>query len=68
VLAAATVVITGAGNIPLNNALAAAGPVARIADLAPFRKAFESRWVRLNIARSVTSAAALGCLAWAAGR
>jgi uncharacterized membrane protein len=68
VLAAATVVITGAGNIPLNNALAAAGPVARIADLASVRKAFESRWVRLNFARSVTSAAALCCLAWAAGR
>jgi uncharacterized membrane protein len=29
------------------------------------RERFESRWVRWNILRAVTSAAALGCLLWA---
>jgi uncharacterized membrane protein len=68
VLAVATVVITGAGNIPLNNALDAAGPIDKIADLGAVREAFESDWVRLNIARVVTSTASLGCLVWAALR
>lgn len=67
-LAVATIVITAAGNIPLNNALDAAGPIDRIADLAGVREAFESGWVRLNIARAVTSTASLGCLVWAALR
>ena len=58
-----TVVITGAGNIPLNNALDAAGPVDNdVADLAAVRAAFESRWVRLNVVRALTSTLALGCL------
>ena len=68
VLAIGTVVITAAGNVPLNDALAAAGPVDRIADLAAVRADFESLWVKLNVARCVTSAGALGCLAWAAYR
>jgi uncharacterized membrane protein len=67
-LAVATVVITGAGNIPLNNTLDAAGPIDKIADLGAVRDAFESSWVRLNIARAVTSTASLGCLVWAALR
>ena len=67
-LALATVVITVAGNVPLNDALAAAGPVDRIGDLAAVRADFESLWVKLNVARCVTSAGALGCLAWAALR
>jgi uncharacterized membrane protein len=67
-LAVGTVVITGALNIPLNNALEAAGPVDRIADLAAVRAAFEDAWVRWNIARVVTSTAALACLGWAALR
>jgi uncharacterized membrane protein len=67
-LAVATVAITAAGNIPLNNALDAAGPIDRITDLAGVREAFESGWVRLNIARAVTSTASLGCLVWAALR
>ncbi len=66
--ALATVVITVAGNIPLNNAIDAAGPIDKIADLGAVRAAFESDWVRLNIARAVTSAASLGCLVWAALR
>lgn len=67
-LAIGTVVITAAGNVPLNDALQAAGTVDRIADLAAVRADFESRWVALNIARCVTSAGALACLAVAATR
>jgi uncharacterized membrane protein len=66
VLAVGTLVISFAGNIPLNDALEAAGRVDRIKDLAAVRADFESLWVKLNAARCVTSAGALGCLAWAA--
>src|SRR5262245_19821798 len=41
-LAVATIAISAAGNIPLNNALDAAGPVDSITDLAAVRDAFES--------------------------
>ena len=63
-------VITAAGNIPLNNALDAAGrPVChRINDLAAVRADFEASWVRLNIVRTLTSTGALACLVWAAIR
>lgn len=57
--------ITAAVNIPLNDALAAAGPPERIADLAAVREKFEATWVRWNIARTVASTAAFGCLTWA---
>lgn len=57
-LAVATVVVTGAGNIPLNDALAAGGS----------RADFETLWMRWNVVRTLTSTAALGCLAWAALR
>jgi uncharacterized membrane protein len=53
-----TVAITAAGNVPLNDALADGGS----------RADFESAWVALNIARTVTATAALGCLGWAALR
>src|SRR3954452_5604978 len=66
VLAVGTLVISFAGNIPLNDTLEAAGSVDRIKDLAAVRADFESLWVKLNAARCVTSAGALGCLAWAA--
>jgi len=66
VLALGTLVITFAGNIPLNDALDAAGPVERITDLAAVRADFESLWVRLNVARTLTSAGALAALAMAA--
>lgn len=62
-LAIGTVAITAAGNVPLNDALAAAGAVDAIPDLASVRADFESRWVLLNIARCVTSAGAVACLA-----
>lgn len=51
----ATLAITRGVNIPLNDALEAAGDRAR----------FEDRWTRWNVVRSVTSTAAFGCLAWA---
>jgi uncharacterized membrane protein len=66
--AIATIAITAAGNIPLNNALHAAGSVDRITDLAAVRRHFESAWVNWNIARTLTSTASLACLAWAALR
>jgi len=66
--AVATVVITAAGNMPLNNAIDAAGDVDRIADLAAVRADFESSWVRWNIVRAVTSTASLAALGWAALR
>ncbi|WP_253770417.1 anthrone oxygenase family protein [Goodfellowiella coeruleoviolacea] len=65
VLAVATLVITGVVNVPLNNALAAAGPVDAIADLAEVRARFEAAWVRWNLVRTVTSTGAFGCLVWA---
>jgi uncharacterized membrane protein len=68
VLAVGTVVITGALNVPLNDALEAAGSVDKITDLAGVRADFEDAWVRWNIARTLTSTASLACLAWAAWR
>lgn len=55
-------VITMGVNVPLNNALVAAGPADQIIDLAGVREHYEARWVRWNIARAVASTAALGCL------
>ncbi|GAA5141390.1 DUF1772 domain-containing protein [Nocardioides marinquilinus] len=68
VLAASTAITTIAVNVPLNDALAAAGPVDRIADLAAVRADFESTWVRWNVVRAFTSTGALGCLGWALSR
>lgn len=65
VLAMATLVITIALNVPLNDALAAAGDPDRIADLAGVRAAFEDAWLRWNGLRTLTSTAALGCIIWA---
>ena len=67
-LAVGTIVITAVGNIPLNNALDAAGPIAQIKDLAAVRADFESKWVALNITRTFTATGALACLVWAAGK
>jgi uncharacterized membrane protein len=66
VLYLAVVVITLAINVPLNDALKAAGDPDRIADLARVRDRFdEARWVGWNIVRTILSAAAFACLAWA---
>jgi uncharacterized membrane protein len=58
VCALGTVAVTIAGNVPLNDALAAGGT----------RADFESAWVRWNVVRAITSTGALATLAWAALR
>lgn len=65
VLAGVEFVITVVVNIPLNDALAAAGDPEQIADLAAVRAQFEASWVRWNVARTVALTAAFGCLTWA---
>ena len=62
----AIVVLTIAINVPLNNAIKAAGKPSGAADITAVRERFqEARWVRWNNFRVVASAIALGCLAWA---
>jgi uncharacterized membrane protein len=58
VLYFAVIVITFARNVPLNNALNAAGD----RDPAAARRAFEKPWVRWNLARTWLSLAAFACL------
>jgi uncharacterized membrane protein len=58
--------VTVAVNVPLNDAIKAAGNPDRIRDLAGVRERFhETRWATWNLVRVVTSAGAFGCLAWA---
>ena len=57
----AVLVVTFAVNVPLNDALAAAGD----ADPAGARARFEGVWVRWNVVRAVVSTGAFGCLTWA---
>jgi len=60
------IAVTFRVNVPLNDALKAAGDPDRIADLAATRRDFnEARWVRWNLVRSVTCTAAFVCLTWA---
>jgi uncharacterized membrane protein len=61
----ATFVITVAINVPLNDALAAAGDPTQIVDPASVRDRFEASWVRWNTVRALTSTLSLGCLGWA---
>ena len=56
-LLVATLVITGAVNVPMNNALDK-----DTADFATLRARFEKPWVRWNTARTVLSVAGFGCL------
>lgn len=66
VLYVATFVITVAINVPLNDAIKAAGEPDRIPDLGAVRAQFdESRWARWNLVRVLASTTAFGCLAWA---
>lgn len=65
VLYAASLVITVGCSVPLNDRLADAGAPARIHDPAAVRAQFESAWVHWNIARTLVTIGALGCLAWA---
>ncbi|MFE2727587.1 DUF1772 domain-containing protein [Kitasatospora sp. NPDC059327] len=61
----AALVVTRKINIPLNDALAAAGEPGRVPDPVAVRGRFEARWVRWNVARALLCTAALGCLCWA---
>lgn len=54
-------VVTVALNVPLNDALAAAGT----ADLGAARERFESAWVTWNVVRTLASTAGFGALCWA---
>jgi uncharacterized membrane protein len=66
VLYVVVVVITLSVNVPLNDALKAAGDPDRIADLAAVRARFdEARWASWNLVRAIASTAAFGCLCWA---
>lgn len=62
VLYAAAFVLTMAVAVPLNDRLAAAGPVDSVGDLAAVRLTYEDPWVTVNILRTVLSVAALGSL------
>ena len=66
VLHVVAMVVTARVHLPRNDALKAAGDPATITDPATVRRDFdESRWVRWNLVRVVSSIAATGCLAWA---
>lgn len=68
VLYAITFVITIAINVPLNDAIKAAGDPGRI-DVAAVRERFnEARWQTWNLVRVVASTTAFGLLAWALTR
>ena len=59
------VIITVAVNVPLNDAIKAAGDPARI-DVTQVRAQFnEARWAAWNLVRVATSGPAFGLLAWA---
>jgi uncharacterized membrane protein len=59
-------VITIAVNVPLNDAIKAAGNPDHIPNLAGVRERFhETRWAAWNLVRVATTTTAFGCLAWA---
>jgi uncharacterized membrane protein len=63
VLLVASVVLTVTVNVPLNDAIKAAGDPDRIPDLAAVRMAFqESRWATWNLVRTVATVAAFAIL------
>jgi uncharacterized membrane protein len=63
VLAVATVGVTGAVHLPLNREIGEAELGTGGSALAAARARFERRWVRWNVARSVTATVSFGCLA-----
>jgi uncharacterized membrane protein len=66
VLHVAIVVVTIAVNVPLNDAIKAAGDPSAITDLAAVRARFdEGRWVRWNGVRAAAATLAFGAVAWA---
>ena len=59
-------VVTVAVNVPLNDAIKAAGNPDHMRDLPGVRGNFhETRWAAWNLVRVITSTGAFGCLAWA---
>ena len=65
VLYLVVLVVTFAINVPLNDALKAAGDAARMPDPHAVRERFnELRWVRWNTVRALASTASFGCLTW----
>jgi uncharacterized membrane protein len=61
-----TVVVTMAVNVPLNDAIKAAGDPDAIDDLAGVRRRFdEARWIRWNLVRVLVVTASFACLACA---
>jgi uncharacterized membrane protein len=59
------VIVTVAVNVPLNDAIKAAGDPAS-ANVAQVRAAFhEARWAAWNLVRTVTTVSAFGLLTWA---
>lgn len=65
VLLVASIVITATVNVPLNNAIKAAGDPDTIANLAQVRAGFREPWWRTwNVVRCATSTAAFASLAW----
>ena len=60
-----SIAITGSVNIPLNNALDAAGEPSVMDNATALRTRFERRWSRANVARAAVSTAAFGGLVWA---
>jgi len=62
----ASLVITSAVNVPLNNKLATATASTTPTDLAALRVQFESTWVRWNEIRALVNTAATGVLGWTA--
>ena len=62
VLYVIALLITIGVNVPLNDALAAAGPAQQIPDVGAVRDHFETAWVHWNIARAVASTAAFTLL------
>ena len=61
-----TFVVTVAVNVPLNDAIKAAGDPDRITDLAQVRANFhEARWAAFNLVRVVTTTGAFASLLWA---
>ncbi|WP_327288071.1 anthrone oxygenase family protein [Streptomyces sp. NBC_01198] len=65
VLYAVSLVITMGFSVPLNNRLADAGAPGHVHDPAAVRAQFEATWVHWNLARTLVTSGALGCLAWA---
>jgi uncharacterized membrane protein len=62
VVVAVTVVI----NVPMNDAIKAAGTLDSIADPGQVRRAFdEARWTAWNLVRTLATTTAFGCLCWA---